>query len=168
MAYFLVQYEGKVYANDDLYIDAIAKGERALIKMLANKVVQKAQLMDQTLYHLTDEQLEVCRKYDPTIQDFDDAFKHINVVSKETIRQIQGKTSLSFPGAAVITVDPAIVLELYKYRRVTFYRVQDYKPGAYRMVLKMAAVKICGRLYAALNAVNVRVEEPIIVTLAAK
>jgi hypothetical protein len=42
----------------------------------------------------------------------------------------------------------------------------DYKEREkYKMVPKLAAVKVCGRIYVAVKAVNVRVEAPIIVTI---
>jgi hypothetical protein len=35
--YYLIRYENKLYANNELYINAIAKGKNALIRLLSNK-----------------------------------------------------------------------------------------------------------------------------------
>jgi hypothetical protein len=73
-----------------------------------------------------------------------------------------------YPNSTVITIAQRSAPPLYTYRQVTFFKVLDYKAHRkYAMLPKMAAIKVCGRLYAALNAVNVRVETPIIVTISA-
>jgi hypothetical protein len=161
----MVQYENGVYANNELYTDAIAGGEHTFLKMLANKRVQQVRLMDQVLYRLTGEQLETCRQHDPVVQDFDGAIKHINVIPKTAIRDIKKGSSQAFPGAAVISIPRATAPEVFTYRLLAFFRVCDFKPMEYRMLPKMAVVKICGRLYVALNAVHIRAEAPIVVTL---
>jgi hypothetical protein len=166
MAYFLIRHEGAVYINDELYYTAIAGGERAFMKMLAHKEVSGKSLFDQVLYPVTPEQLRLCEDYNPVTQDFDTAFKYFNVLSEGTIAQIRAHWSDAFPTARLITIHSIMVPQCFLYRHVTFFRMRDYKySGKYRVLSKMAAVKVFGSYYAALNAVDVRVEKPIIATL---
>jgi hypothetical protein len=165
--YYLIRYEDKLYANNELYKDAIAGGEKALLKMLSSKKVVGLLLMDQILYPLDPEEENACETiYNPTYQDFDSIVRSLNVLSKGTIKEIQSGGSEAFPGAAVISIRKEMIPKFYRYRHVTFFKATDYKEGQkYNMLPKMATVKICGRLYVAVNAVSVRVETPIIATL---
>jgi hypothetical protein len=166
MSYYLVKWESAVYANDELFIDAVAGGERAFMKMLSVRAVVGKKLFDQILYPLTAEQEEKCRAYEPAVQDFDEAYKGLNVISKDTVKRVKAHMEAGYPNSTVITIAERFAPPLYKYRQVTFFKVLDYKAQRkYAMVPKMAAIKVCGRLYVALNAVNVRVETPIIVTI---
>jgi hypothetical protein len=166
MAKFLVRFDGAVYANDELYRDAIAGGERAFTKMLAKKAVAGKMLFDQVLYPLTAEQQPVCDQYSPVLQDFDDTYMHLNVVSKATVRQIKANASTAFQCAAVVTLKPEAVPEIFIYRHISFFMVKDFKAARkYPMVSKMATVKLFGRLYVAINAVDIRVDVPILVTI---
>jgi hypothetical protein len=71
-----------------------------------------------------------------------------------------------YPNSAVITLSGSSAPLLYRYRHAAFFRVRDYKaPRKYAAAPSMAAVKLCGRLYVAVNAIDVRVEAPIIVTV---
>ena len=166
MSKFLVLLDGEAYANDELYIDAVAGGERTFAKILARKEAVGKPLFDQVLYPLTAEQRAMCEEYNPVVQDFDEAYRHLNVVPRDTVRQIKKGGSDAFPGASVVSLPARTTLAFFKYRHVIFFKVQDFKEARkYPMVPKMAAVKVCGRLYAAINAVNVCVEAPIIVTV---
>jgi len=166
MAYYLIKFNGGTHANDELYYTAIAKGERAFMKMLASKTVVGKELLDQILYPVTGEQQEQCLEYNPTLQDFEDFFKHLNITPKEVIAQAKVGECPAIPGAAIITIDARLVPELFKYRQVTFFKARDYKEAEkYKMLPKMAAVKICGCIYIAFNTVDVRIDKPIIVTL---
>jgi len=167
MAFFLITHDGGKYANDELFAAAIAGGDRAFTKMLANKELVGKTLFDQTLYLLTKEQEKRCLDYSPITQDFEDFFKHLNVIQGNVLSRLKkGGESSSLPNATLLTVSPNIVSEWYKYRQVTFFRVRDFKENKkYRMVPKMAAIKVCGFLYVALNAVDVRIDSPIVVTL---
>jgi len=164
--YYLIRYENSLYANNELYIAAIAKGEKALLKMLSSKAVSGKLLMDQTIYPLTPEEQATCEAYSPIVQDFDEAVKHFNVVSKETLERIRAHESEAFPKAVAINVRKETIPEFFKYRHISFFRAMDYRESQkYHMLPKMAAVKICGRFYIAVNAVDVRVETPIIASL---
>jgi hypothetical protein len=155
-----------MYANDELFIEAIAGGERSFMKMLSKREVIGAELFDQTLYPLTAEQERKCREYGPTVQDFDAAYKRLNVISKDTVKRVKAHMEAGYPNSTVVTITRRLAPPLYKYRHVTFFKVLDYKAQRkYKMVPKMAAVKVCGRLYVALNAVDVYVETPIVVTI---
>jgi hypothetical protein len=155
-----------VYANDELFIEAVAGGERAFMKMLSEREVVGKKLFDQILYPLTAGQEEWCREYKPTIQNFDEAYKGLNVISKDTVKKVKAHMEAGYPNATVITIAERFAPPLYRYRQVTFFKVLDYKAQRkYAIMPKMAAVKVCGRLYVALNAVGVRVENPIIVTI---
>jgi len=164
--YYLIRYENKLYANAYLYIDAIAKGEKALAKLLSSKAVAGKMLMDQAVYPLTPAERETCETYSPTVQDFDEAVRHFNIVPKEALGEIRRGESEAFPKAAVVSIRKEALPEFFKYRHLTFFKVTDYRESQkYRMLPKMAAVKICGRFYVAVNAVDVRVETPIIASL---
>lgn len=164
--YYLVRCNGLDYANEELFTVAVAKGERAFIKMLAGKTVSGERVLGEMLYPLTAEQQLLCEAYQPVRQDFDDAFKHFNIVSRRDVEQIKGHCSAAFPDAQVIVISRDVLPGLFKYRQAVFFKVRDYREARkYYMVLKMASIKICGCLYVALNAVDVRVEMPIIVTL---
>lgn len=161
--YYLIQFENKLYANSELYIGAVAKGEKALLKLLSSKAVAGKLLMDQTLYPLAPSEQTICRGYNPTVQDFDDAIRHFNIVSRETLKEIRSGKSEAFPRASVVSIRKETMPEIYKYRHIKFFKAMDYRENQkYYMLTKMAAVKICGRYYIAANAVDVRVETPII------
>lgn len=169
MAYFsfLIRCDNALYVNEELYTAAITKGRRAFVKMLAAGEVSGKKLLGETLYPVTDDQAEVCLEHNPVVQDFDEAFRHFNIVPKETVEQIKEKCCSLFPGVPlVITAAPTAVGKLYRYRQAVFFKAGDYKEAKkYHMMPKLAAVKIFGRLYIALNAVDVRVETPIIITV---
>jgi hypothetical protein len=152
-----------MYANDELFINAVARGERAFMKMLSGGEVVGRKLFDQILYPLTAEQEAACRKYGPTEQDFDMAYRHLNVISRDVIDRVRRNMEAGYPNSTVITIDEQ---PLYQYRQAAFFKVRDYKAHRkYRMLPRMAAVKVFGRLYVALNAVNIHVKVPIIVTV---
>ena len=166
MSCFLVRWEGGTYANDELFVTAIAGGQKAFTEMLNVREVVGKKLFDQTLYPVTSSQQELCEQYNPPVQDFDEAYRQINIVSKEVVKRVKAKMDAGYPGATVITIDPHYAPPLYPYRHAIFFKVLEYKAARkYPMVPKMASVKLCGRLYVALNAVSVRVETPVIVTI---
>jgi hypothetical protein len=166
MAFYLIQLDGTMYANVDLFTTVVAGGERQLVKMLSTGKVRAKELFDQTLYAVPPELVAQCRQYRPEEQNFDEAYKGINVISKETVKTIRAKAEAGYPNATVITIPQRFAPPLYKHRHVTFFRVMDYKAQRkYRMLDTMASVKVCGRIYVAINAVAVRVETPIIVTI---
>jgi len=167
MAFFLITWDGGKYANDELYAAVIVGGEKAFTRGLANRTIVGKKLFDQTLYSLTEEQEKRCLEYSPITQDFEGFFKHLNVVSGSVLNQLKrGRCSRALPDATLLTVSPNIISEQYTYRQVTFFRARDFKENKkYKMVSKMAAVKVCGFLYVAINAVDVRIENPIVVTL---
>jgi hypothetical protein len=166
MSCYLIQWENAVYANDELFIEAVAGGERSFMKMLSRKEAAGKKLFDQILYPLDAAQEEQCRGYSPVEQDFDEAYRGINVLSKETVARVRARAEAGYPNSAVVTIPGHLAPPLYKYRQASFFKVLDYKAQRkYAMVPKMAAVKVCGRLYVAVNAVCVRTETPIIVTV---
>jgi hypothetical protein len=165
MSVYVVKYEGDFYANDELYWKAVAGGQSAFIKMLSTKQVEGVRLMDQTLYPLTPREKEHCDRYEPVFQDFDYAFRRINLLSDSAVNDVRFNNDAVYPGARLIELRPEM-LQLFEYRRVRFFKVKDYQNGnKYRMVSKMATVSVYGRLYAALNAVDVRVEAPFVVVI---
>jgi hypothetical protein len=166
MAYYLVKFDGKTYANSELYYTAIAGGERAFMAMLGRKEVEGKLLFDQVLYPLNETQKEICTNYPATIQNFDEFFKNLNVLPKDIIRQAKDSGSPAIPGATIITVDAHTIPETFKYRHASFFRVRDYKKAnKYQMLPKTPSIKICGSFYIAINAVDIRIEKPIVVTL---
>jgi hypothetical protein len=166
MSCYLVQWENAAYANNELFIEAVAGGERAFMKMLSEREAVGRKLFDQTLYSLTSAQEEKCREYGPVEQDFDEAYRNLNVISKDTVARIKAHTESGYPDATVVTIAERFAPPLYKYRQADFFKVLDYKAQRkYAMLPKMAAIKVCGRLYVAINAVYVRSENPIIVTI---
>jgi len=168
MSYCLIRFEDHIYANEELYVDAVAGGERQLIKMLAKKEVESKVLLDQALYPLSSAQEKRCLEFSPSVQDFDEFFKYLNVVSKDVIKEIDSGNCPSLPGATVIKIGRGMLSDLYKYRQVMFFKARDYrKPSTYkyRIFERMAAVKVCGCVYVTLNAVDVRIEKPILAVL---
>jgi hypothetical protein len=164
MSFYLVKYEGKIYANSELYWTAVAGGQRAFIKMLNQKKVSGITLMDQILYPVTPKEKEICENYSPVFQDFDFAFQRINRLSGSDIKNLRQSKDTTWPGARLIEFQTNM-LQVFKYRQICFFKVLDYKNGnKYRMVPKMATVQVYGRLYVALDAVDVRVEAPIVIT----
>jgi hypothetical protein len=164
MSYYLVKHDTAWYANDELFTDAVAKGERAFMRLLANREVESITLFDQVLYKVTLDQEAVCETFTPYRQDFDEACRNMNVISRETIRRITHRTDTAFPRTRVIF---ARCTELYSCNRIRFMRVRDFNVAhKYRMIPKLASARICGRLYIAVNTVDIRVKEPIIVTIA--
>ena len=163
--YYIIQLDGKKYANEELFNAAIAGGERSFIKMLARKEASARVLFDQLLYTLTPEQENTCRSLDPLDQDFDTFYRHLNVTTTATLQEIKDGVCTWLPGAVVVTLGDTVPMELYTYKRLTFLKSVEYKERKKKYMLpKMAAMKIFGRLYIALNAVDVRVDRPIIVT----
>ena len=166
MSCYLIRWENGMYANDELFAEAIAGGERAFMKILSNREVVGETLFDQTLYPVTEAQEKTCREYGAYEQDFDRAYRSLNVISKDTVARVKAHMEAGYPNSTVITIPNYAALPLYTYRHATFFKVLDYKAQRkYKMVPKMAAIKVCGRLYVALNAVCIRVETPIIVTI---
>jgi hypothetical protein len=134
--------------------------------MLSERSARGEKLFDQMLYPLTVEQEAECRKYGPAEQDFDAAYKHLNVLPKEAVARVRARMEAGWPNSAVITIAERFAPPLYRYRQAVFFKVLDYKARRkYAMLPKLAAVKVCGRLYVALNAVNIRAEASIIVTV---
>jgi hypothetical protein len=147
-------------------MEAVAGGERAFMKMLSRKEVIGKNLFDQILYPLTPEWEEKCREYQPAEQDFDSAYKRLNVISRDTVRQVRAHMEAGYPDSTVIVISERFAPLLYKYRHVTFFKVSDYKAQRkYAMIPKMAAIKVCGRLYVAINAVDIHADAPTIVTI---
>jgi hypothetical protein len=167
MSCFLVRWEGGTYANGELFVTAIAGGQKAFAEMLNAREVIGKKLFDQTLYPVTSGQQKLCEQYNPPVQDFDKAYLQINIVPKDVVEKVKAKTDAGYPGATVIEIARRFAPPMYPYRHAVFFKVLDYKATRkYPMVPKMAAVKLCGRLYVAINAVSVRAEAPIIVTIA--
>jgi hypothetical protein len=168
MSCYLIQWEGGTYVNDEMYVTALAQGPSAFSKMLACGQVKARTLFDQTLFPVTPEQAETCRQYRPNEQDFDEAFRAVNIVSADTVRRVKEKMESGYPNSHVITLKRQFAPQLYKYRQAVCFKVSDYKAQRkYAMLPHMASLKVCGRLYVALNAVTVKTDRPYIVTLEA-
>jgi hypothetical protein len=147
-------------------MEAVAGGERSFMKMLSGNEVAGKKLFDQMLYPLDAAREARCREYNPAEQDFDKAYRHLNVLPRDAVKRIRDRMEAGYPDASVVTIDKHLAPPLYEYRHAVFFKVLDYKAQRkYAMVPKMAAVKVCGRLYVALNAVCVFADAPIIVTI---
>jgi hypothetical protein len=169
MAYYLIQYENNIYASSELYRDAVAGGEKSMIKMFAENKVSATHIFDQSVYAITAEQRDKCAEYGPTLQDFDAAYRNIHILSKESIRNILLHEEPGYPDTTVLTIPKDAAPELYRYRHAEFFRATQYRNSRkYALVPKMAAVRVGGRIYIAVNGVNVRVEAPIVVTISGK
>jgi hypothetical protein len=163
---FLIKHEGAIYANNLLYKSAIAKGESMFRRLLAANTVTSKLLLDQVLFSVTKKQIELCEPYTPLRQDFDNSIKYLNVVSKETLEAVRKGVSDAFCEAHTINVHKEIMPELFKYKYFTFFKLSNWNEDAkYRVLRNLATVKIFGSLYVALNAVDVRIGNPLIVTL---
>ena len=165
MSFYIVKFNGKNYASEELFNTAIAGGERSFIKMLGRKEVSGQVLFDQVLYPLTPEQEVLCRKLNISEQDLDSFIEGLSNIPESTLEQVRHNECSWLKGATVITVGININPELFKFKRVVFIKAELYKRPSSQALTKMAAIKICGRWYIALNAVDIRIERPIIVTI---
>jgi len=166
--YFLVKFENVVYANCELYKYAVAQGERGFRKLLIAKKITGKYIFDQVFYPVTPEQRVLCNHYAPVFQDFDDEIRYLNVVSKKTLNQLKEGACEVFRTAYVITLDNRLLPNFFKYKYITFFKARDWdcsKAQKYNILRSMATIKLCGFLYIALNAVDVRIGTPTIATL---
>jgi hypothetical protein len=158
-----------MYASAEMYLEAVAGGERSFIRKVSEGKVKGKEVVGGMLYPLTDEEVKQCETCGAIQQDFDAQFKTLNRLSSEQLTAVRKRSSKEYPGAALIEVDPAMFVDTFTYRQLVFVRIRDFKHvGKYRMVEKMAKVKLCRNIYVALNAVNIAVEAPYIVTVTAK
>jgi hypothetical protein len=153
MAYFLVTHEGVVHANTELYIRAVAGGERKFIKMLAEKHVVGKQVFDSVLYPVTEAQLQKCLEWVPKIQDVDEDL--------EKLQEVEG----NYDGRT-ITISKALAQGLIEHRGFEFLRIRDLNQSEkYRLMPKLATTRVCGSAYVALGAVRKGVENPVVVVV---
>jgi hypothetical protein len=159
MAYFLVRCEDSAYANLELYRDVVAGGERSFCKRLAAGKVQSRELLGEMLYLVPDHLESLVQWVEREDQDFDQAVRCLNPAPQELLERKDHR---------VIRIDGRYIAEPYQYNGIRFIRMQDFKDGnKYRVLPKLATIKLCGRRYLALDAVTVGVDDPIIVTLTA-
>jgi len=162
MALYLVQYDGSLYANEELYCRAIAGGERNFKRLLASNELSGKAVLDQILFPVTENQRRIItRSHAPQFQDFDNTYKHLNVLSPETLAAA-ARTS------TVIRIPSVMASKRYRFRHVDFYRLNDFNPAKgykYNMLPQLATVRICKWWYIALDAMNISVKNPIIVTI---
>jgi hypothetical protein len=155
MAYYVVTYGGERYANTDLYKDIFAGGEHAFIHMLTEGAAKGKKVLDEMLYSLTEEQADKVSFVTPEEQDLDAALSGI--------KDNKGRAG---EAGRRISLRRDILSDVYVLNRRMFIKIREY-PDAnrYRIVPRMAALKVCGCWYVALDAVAEGVDNPIIVTL---
>jgi len=143
MAYYLVKFENQYCANAELYYTAIAGGERSFMKMLASKQVEGKPLFDQMLYPLTKEQVDICKTYNPVLQNVDRGYRYLTtpLENSNIKRVIQVRCDAE---------------RIFKYGRFSFMRLTDLKVSSkYGMLTHTAVISVFGRFYAAFDAVNI-------------
>jgi len=168
MAYYIIKLDGKSYVNEDLFVDVIAGGERSALKMVSRKEIVPKEFMGQVLYALSGDSERMCLEASHIFQDIDEFYKSLNYVSKEALDEVKKGECSWLPGATVITVGDTVKPELYKWKHLTFMKAETFRGKTYNAFRKMAAMKICGRSYIALDAVGIFDRKPIIVTLKTK
>ena len=165
MSHYIIKFEGNVYASEELFNVGVAKGERSFIKMLARKQVFGKEIFDQVVYPLTKEQETSCRKLEYVEQDLDDFFKHLNFVTESDRRLIKEKFCPHLLGATLLCIGRNIEESVFTYKRVKLFKSEELALNRkYNLMAKLAAVKLCGRTYIALNMVDVRIDQPVVIT----
>jgi hypothetical protein len=151
MAFYLVVYEGTFYANTELYTRAVAGGERSFMKMLAEGAVAGKPIFDRMMYPVTDEQLTKCQAFEPQYQDIDEELAAL----REAGEGHEGRT---------ITISKALAQKVVQHKGFEFMKIRDLnQPEKYRLIPKLATVRLCSCTYVALRAVSEGVENPIVV-----
>jgi hypothetical protein len=166
MAYYIIRFDDRYYANEELCKSYFAGGEKTFIKQVARGELIGKLLMDQILYPVTEEERKLIRKqYDPQEQDFDTQYRKIQAVFPEEINNAWAERL--FPGAAIIRVPPSAADKAVCFRSVQFIPLRYYnqRNKYYWAREKMARVRIFKYWYIALNAVNITADRPVIVTI---
>lgn len=155
MSAYLVTYEGRHYANAELYYTAVAHGERSFMRLLSDKKAEHIKLLDEYLYELKSADKALCEKCNPVVQNFDDEFKRLNIVRNG-----------EYKDAHTIKLHKEFIPEVYKYKQFNFIKVRDfYLSNKYRILPRLACVKLYSCLYVAVNAVNISAEPPVVLTV---
>jgi hypothetical protein len=158
MAYYVVTYEGKKYASFELYRDAIAGGERPFVSLIAEKRVKGRRLLDEMVFLMTPEALGETKGRIVEQQDLDASLRGIRGYSGEDIETGKVKE---------VRLHKGLVPATYNIGDRNFIKLRDYPDASrYRMTSQLAALRLCGCWYVALDAVNRGAEHPLVVTLA--
>jgi hypothetical protein len=105
MAYYIIKYEGRHYANAELYTDAVAGGEREFMKMLARGDAKGEGIFNTVVYLLEGEALDRCRKTEGVeTQDFDAAYEEIHRLPRAFMEKYKTGKEKYMPKARLITV----------------------------------------------------------------
>jgi hypothetical protein len=166
MAFYIVRYNGGHLMNYELAKRLFSTGENGLARLLATGKLAGESILDQVLFPMTKAQRkDAVKRFSPVYQDFDAQYRKIHVLEQdERITDDQAETQC--PGAVVVR--PHIPKgKLIRHRFTDFlpYRLYGKARGG-RWVDRrdMASVRVCKYWYVAINAVNVTVERPIIVS----
>jgi hypothetical protein len=167
MAFFIVRYNDGHWINPELAKKVFAKGEHSFVRAVATQEVAGEPVLDQILFPITEEQREdVMARFSPNCQDFDGQYRKLHVLAQDGgLTDAQAETCC--PG--VVVTRPGVARECLLRHRFT-----DFLP--YRMCHSaevarlfdrggMALVRLCKYVYVAVNAVDVTVERPVIVSL---
>jgi hypothetical protein len=164
MAFYMVQFDGSMFINEDLCQKVYSGGERSFIKKIARGEIVGRALLDQVLYPVTDaERDEISDRYGPQFQDFDEQYRRLNVLSKEDLDSAEDL----YPGMRVVQAFLERPEAVVPYRQVRFLLFKDFSVARgcrYGIRPNMALVRLCKYWYVALGAVNITAEKPIIVT----
>jgi hypothetical protein len=166
MAFYMVRYDGEDYINDSLCQQFYAGGERAFIKMLARGKITGRAVLDQMLFPISEEDRKrIVRSFNPTIQDFDAQYRRIHVIAQKAVTNTAAAEA--DPGAAVLRLRKSAADSAIPHRFTLFIPFRDLRVSANKYVFleQMAAVRLCKYWYVALNAVNIAVKKPVIVTV---
>jgi hypothetical protein len=169
VAYYIIKYGERYYANAELYTDAVAGGERSFMKMLARGEAEGKEIFDTVVYRLTGEERSRCEACEGVeAQDFDGAYRGIHRLPRPFMEKYKKGEAAYMPKARLITVSRsalAMVEKTYRHKHCVFFKIRDLAYGKkYEMLPKMAAIKVCGSWYVALDSVNQGVNDPVIVS----
>lgn len=167
MAYYIVRYNGGYWINYELGKKALAPGDHTFVRMVAAQEVLSEPTLDQVLYKVTKkEAADYLRRYSAQFQDFDAQYRRIHVLTQEDRLQEEALDA-QVPDAVLWQID-APKEKLLRHRFTTFvpYRYCRRGHGDPRSDKeRLAIVKLCKFLYVAINAVDITVNKPAIVTL---
>lgn len=178
MAFYSIRFNGRDYINEELCQKVFAEGERSFIKRLARGEIVGTPLLDQILYPVNDEERDTIRaRYAPQEQDFDAQYRKIHVLSQGAPAGLwngaepgcldEGLPAERFSDCAITRVVVASPEDIITYRHVRFLPLRMYHPAQgykYGRKEQVASVRIFKYWYLALDAVDITMEKPVVVT----
>jgi hypothetical protein len=164
MAFYIIKFDGRHYVNEELCQKFFAEGERSFIKQIARGDIVGTLLLDQILYPVTEaEREDIIARYQPQEQDFDAQYQKIYVIAEGPL-EAEHAAALCRELTLTRSV-PEDAEGIVAYRHVRFLPLRLYRSTIGYMREQMAMVRVFKYWYVALNAVNLAVDRPFIVSV---